>query len=85
MLCRIVIIGFAVLWFLSLVILAIGTFGWFGQEQDPLSGVYVVLLGSPWIQFIGSAGMASPLVGIVAPVVNLLCLVLACRIFGSRN
>jgi hypothetical protein len=85
MLCRIVVIGFAVLWALSVAILAVGTFGWFGQERDPLSGIYVVLLGSPWVQLIGSAGVASPLVGIFAPGVNLLCLVLVCRMFGSRS
>lgn len=38
---------FVVLYLLALALLAIGTFGWFGQEQDPLSGVFLLPFGLP--------------------------------------
>ncbi len=47
-LCRIVVLAFVVLYVSALALLAIGTFGWFGQERDPLSGVGLIPLGLPW-------------------------------------
>lgn len=48
MLCRIATALFALAYAAALAVLAIGTFGLFGQERDPLSGAYVILLGLPW-------------------------------------
>lgn len=81
-LCRIFMVLFALLWVLALVELAIGTFGLFGQERDPLSGVYLVVLGAPWIQLAGSGG---PAAAVLAPGVNLLILLLICRWFDRRK
>lgn len=75
-LCRILILLFALLWALALAVLAIGTFGLFGQARDPLAAVYLVVLGTPWIQFAGSGGPAAV---VLAPGVNLLILLLICR------
>lgn len=47
-LCRIVVAGFALLYALALLLWAIGTFGLFGAERDPLAGVFLLPLGLPW-------------------------------------
>lgn len=86
-LCRILIWVFAALWGIALLLLAIGTFGWFGQERDPLAGVFLIPLGLPWNLFAlnwSEPGNAGLLVGVLAPGVNLVVLVLICRVFG-RN
>ena len=83
-LCRIIVILFAILWAAALALLAIGTFGWFGQEPDPLSGIFVVLLGSPWVQLAGKIGGESMILAILMPGLNLIILILICRLMGRR-
>lgn len=84
-LCRILVWGFALLWALAVGLLVVGTYGLFGQPQDPLAGVFVVLLGAPWVQMLSTnLGLASPVVGVLAPGVNLLILVTLCRLLGRR-
>jgi hypothetical protein len=46
--CRILLVMFAAAYLFALAILVIGTFGLFGQARDPLSAVYLQLLGWPW-------------------------------------
>ena len=65
-----VFIVFVVLYVVALFLLAVGTFGWFGQEQDPLSGVFLMPLGLPWNILGDKAGLPGPLVGILAPAIN---------------
>ena len=43
---------FATLYLLALALWLIGTLGLFGQEQDPLSGVFLILLGQPWVRLV---------------------------------
>lgn len=61
---------FVALYVIALVLLAIGTFGWFGQEQDPLSGVFLLPLGLPWNWLANKAGLEGQSVMIAAPAVN---------------
>ena len=61
---------FNVLYFLAIMLFAIGTFGWFGQEQDPLSAVFLMPLGLPWNILADRAGFDGPLVAIFAPLIN---------------
>lgn len=61
---------FTGLYAVALVLLAIGTFGWFGQERDPLSGVFLVPLGMPWTWLGDKLGLAGPLLAILAPAIN---------------
>ncbi len=58
------------LYLVALAVLAMGTFGWFGQEQDPLSGVFLLPLGLPWNILADRAGLGGALVAILAPLVN---------------
>lgn len=83
--CRILTLLFAALWLFALAILAIGTFGWFGQEKDPLSGIFLIPLGLPWNRFADALGLAVPIVGILAPGLNLLILFLVCRFIARRT
>ena len=58
------------LYLVALMLLAIGTFGWLGQERDPLSGVFLMPLGLPWNILADRAGLGGPLVAIFAPLIN---------------
>ena len=64
------VIIFTLLYALAMLLLAIGTFGWFGQERDPLSGVFLVPLGLPWNWLGDKAGLTGPVLAILAPAVN---------------
>ncbi len=78
--CRWFLTIFALLYLLALALLAIGSFGLFGSERDPLSGVYLVLLGMPWPLLLG--GLPEPLLpwlGALAPALNLLLIGALCR------
>lgn len=54
----------------ALALFAIGTYGWFGQEQDPLSGVFLIPLGLPWNFVADWFGLAGATSAILAPLVN---------------
>ena len=69
------------LYLVALALLLIGTFGLFGQERDPLAGVFLMPLGLPWVLWLdGVADAFKPWVAILAPALNLLILALACRL-----
>ncbi|EDL47745.1 hypothetical protein [Erythrobacter sp. SD-21] len=65
-----VFLVFLVLYALALSLLAIGSFGWFGQERDPLSGVFLMPLGLPWNLLGDRLGLGGPLLAILAPAIN---------------
>lgn len=78
--CRIILILFVLLYLGAIFLLLVGTFGWFGQERDPLSGVFLLPLGLPWNQF--TAGVPDsllPWVAIAAPLLNVMILSSLCR------
>jgi hypothetical protein len=84
--CRGGVIGFAVLYALALGLLAIGTFGLFGQERDPLSGVFLLPLGLPWTHLLDPiARDGSPWIAIAAPGINLALLWVICSAIARRN
>ena len=86
MLCKITIWVFVLLWTGAAFIFATGTFGWFGEPQDPLSGVFLIPLGFPWIRAIELVPEAvKPLFAVVVPLLNLAILVLICRQMNGRN
>ena len=60
------------LYFFALLILAVGPFGWFGQERDPLSAVFLVPLGLPWTMVLDfESETARPWLAILAPILNI--------------
>ena len=68
----VVLVLFAMAYTFALAILAIGTFGLFGQERDPLSGVFLMPLGLPWnLAFSSFPDALGPWLAMAAPAVNL--------------
>lgn len=61
---------FTGLYVIALALLAIGTFGWFGQEKDPISGVFLMPLGLPWNLIADKLGFANWLIAVLAPAIN---------------
>lgn len=55
---------------LALALWAVGTFGWFGQERDPLAGVFLMPLGLPWNVLGDREGLTGPALGLLAPAIN---------------
>ena len=73
-------IVFGIAYLGALALLAIGTFGLFGQQTDPLSGVFLMPLGLPWSLLLGSFSDAvGPWLAALAPGLNLLILLAVCR------
>ena len=84
--CQIILIGFAVLYGLALGLFVIGTYGLFGSPSGPLAGIYLVPLGLPWTQMISAfPERLWPWLGILAPALNLLIVLLICRWMASRE
>lgn len=80
-LCRTFVWIFGLLWLLAIGIFLIGQFGLFGQERDPLAGVFLAPLGFPWNRFIDAAPESSwPWLAAGLPLVNLLLLGGLCRL-----
>lgn len=74
------------LYFIALALLLIGTYGLFGQEQDPLAGVFLMPLGLPWVLWLD--GLPDPVLSWLAaltPALNLVLLALLCRISTRPN
>lgn len=59
------------LYAVAAVLMLIGVFGWFGQEQDPLSAVFLVPLGLPWNLLADRLGLAGVAAVLLAPALNL--------------
>ena len=71
-----------VLYLVALALLLIGTFGLFGQERDPLSGIFLLPLGLPWNQFLDLASEpVRPWFAALAPLLNIGILAALCRMF----
>jgi hypothetical protein len=62
---------FLIAYVIALALLAISTFGLFGQERDPLGGVFLMPLGLPWNLIGDRIGITSWLFAAAAPLINL--------------
>ena len=84
--CRVIAITFGVAYLIALALFAIGILGLFGQERDPLAGVFLVPLGLPWNRFLDWIPEALlTWAATAAPAINLVILWLLCRTFGSSR
>ena len=84
--CRILKWVFAAAYVAALFLFALGTWGWFGADRDPLSGVFVILLGLPWNLFIDSFPDGSPaFLAALAPALNLAILFSICSAIRRRR
>jgi hypothetical protein len=62
---------FAALYTIAVFIFLTGTLGWFGQEIDPLSGIFLIPLGMPWNILADKLGMAGVTAALLSPAINL--------------
>ena len=84
--CRWAVRVFLVLWALAVALLAIGTFGLFGQAEDPLAGVFLLPLGMPWVLWTDALPeRLLPAAALLAPGLNLALLAVLCRALSSRR
>lgn len=84
--CRWGIRLFAVAYVAALAIYLIGVLGLFGQERDPLAGVFLMPLGLPWNRLVDHAPEPLwPWLTTAAPVLNLLLLCVGCRFGRNRT
>lgn len=80
-LCRTALVALACLYGLALLVFAFGSLGLLGAERDPLSGVFLVLLGLPWNRLVdGFPEPAWPWLAAAAPLLNIAALWLLCRV-----
>ncbi|MCU9839570.1 hypothetical protein OEZ49_17485 [Ruegeria sp. WL0004] len=83
--CKTVTLIFALAYLAALFLLLVGTFGWFGQERDPLAAVFLLPLGLPWNQFLDLFGEAfRPWLAALSPLLNLMLLRMICG-FAARS
>lgn len=81
--CRLLVILFAAAYAVALAIFAIGRFG---QQADPLSAIFVVVLGMPWIGLIDLAPeLWWPRLAAAAPLANLAILTAICNAIGRAR
>ena len=70
----------------ALALLLIGTFGLFGQERDPLSGVFLIPLGLPWVSLLdGVPEGLKPWLAVLAPALNLFILMALCHAYSRKK
>ena len=74
---------FLALYLFALALFAISAFGLFGQERDPLGGVFLIPLGLPWNIVADKFGLAGPASALIAPLVNLSILYAVWKYFGA--
>lgn len=67
---RVLFLAFIALYALSFFLLVVGTFGWFGQDQDPLSAVFLLPMGLPWNVLADKLGAPEAIALIAAPGIN---------------
>lgn len=85
-LCKWIIWIAAVLYLVALALLLIGTFGLFGQERDPLSGVFLLPLGLPWVLWLdGLPDSLLPWAAALAPLINLAIISALCQRFAHER
>jgi len=78
--CTILVSGFVALYVLALGGLIIGTFGFFGSARDPLSGLFLIPLGLPWVLAVDRFSETQwAWLAAAAPLINILVLLLICR------
>lgn len=83
--CRILTWLFALLYIAALALLLIGTFGLFGNDRDPLSGVFLVPLGLPWNLMVDwTPETLWPYLAAASPALNLLLISVVCRWLKTR-
>ncbi|HRX37654.1 MAG TPA: hypothetical protein P5337_14780 [Aestuariivirga sp.] len=81
MICRTIFWIFIGLYGIAILLWLVGTYGWFGAERDPLSGVFLVILGQPWARWVDILPERLwPLGGAAVPAINATIIYAVCRV-----
>ena len=84
--CRWLLIVLVLVYVAALGLWLVGTFGLFGQERDPLAGVFLVPLGWPWNRAVDMAPEPLwPWLAAAAPLVNIALVAILCGLLSSRR
>jgi hypothetical protein len=84
--CRWAVATVGLLYLGALALLLIGTVGLFGQERDPLAGVFLMPLGLPWaLRLDGFPDVTRPWLAGMAPLLNLALPATFCRRFAGAK
>lgn len=85
MICKAIFWVFIGLYVIAMMLWLAGTYGWAGTERDPLSGVFLVILGQPWTRWVDVLPEAWwPVCAAMAPAINAAIIHLICRVTSSR-
>jgi hypothetical protein len=75
-----------VLYVLALVVFIVGNFGLFGFDKDPLSAVYLLVLGWPWLVLTEDLPERLLMVSaLIAPLINIVILQSLGSLLGRRR
>jgi len=81
--CKIIFYAFCLLYAVAILLWLVGTFGWLGAEKDPLSGIFLIILGQPWTRWVNILPETLwPIGGAIAPAINGAILYAICRYLG---
>ncbi len=84
--CRLAIGIAGAFYLVALALLLIGTFGLFGQERDPLAGVFLIPLGLPWVLWTdGLSDGLKPWLATLSPLLNVVILAAGCRLLRRSD
>jgi hypothetical protein len=79
--CRLILTILSLLYGLALLLWLAGIFGWLGIEQDSLSGIFLILLGQPWVRLVDFLPEAVwPLASALSPAISLVVIAAICKI-----
>jgi hypothetical protein len=81
--CRWLLIVIVLLYVAALGLWLVGPFGLFGQQRDPLAGVFPVALGWPWNRAVNVASEPlRPWLAAAAPLVGIALVAILCRLWS---
>jgi hypothetical protein len=84
--CSWVVKVFILAYVVALVLFLVGIFGWFGSPKGPLVGVFLVPLGLPWNQLLGSApDTFRPWLAVATPLANIAILKAICARLPAKG
>ena len=85
MICRTIFWIFIGLYGIAILLWLVGTFGWFGAERDPLSGVFLIILGQPWTRWVDILPERLwPIAAAAVPAINAAIIYAVCRVLRRR-
>lgn len=83
---RVLLTAFSTAYLLALLAWGAGIWGWLGTPPDPLSAVWLVLLGQPWVRWIDSLPESLwPFAAAISPLFNLAGLWFLFRLTRPRS